>query len=276
MTEDRAPAVAPAPAVVNVNVNVPNMARMYDYALGGKDNFAVDREAVERLFAMSPENKYVPLANRSFLRRAVRYVAEQGVDQYLDLGAGLPSQGNVHEVAKRVRPEARVVYVDNDPVVTTHARALLASSDSTVTVVEEDVRNPGKVLADPEVLRLIDFSRPVAVLFVSLLHGVTDREDPAGIVRAFSERMTPGSYVIISHLTRDGQPPELVRAKEEVFARSNTVFCYRSRDEILSCFDGFELVEPGLTPVTAWRGDGSEPELDAAGAWWLGGVAIKR
>jgi SAM-dependent methyltransferase len=267
MTEARVPVV---------DTSVPNMARMYDYALGGKDNFAADREAVEKLFSMSPENKYVPLANRRFLGRAVRFVAEQGIDQYLDLGAGLPSQGNVHEVADLVRPGARVVYVDNDPVVTTHARALLALGHPTVAVVEEDVRFPDRILGNAEVQRLIDFTRPVAVLFVSLLHGITDAEDPAGIVRAFAERMAPGSYVIISHLTREGHAPEAIRAKEEVFARSNTVFRYRGWDEILGCFDGFDLVEPGLTPVTAWRGAGSEPELEAAGAWWLGGVAIKR
>ena len=267
MSEDRARAV--------VDVSVPNMARMYDYAIGGKDNYAADREAVERLFAMSPENRYVPLANRRFLGRAVRYVAESGIDQYLDLGAGLPSQGNVHEVAKAVDPGARTVYVDNDPVVTAHARALLVAGDPTVTIVEADVRDPARILADPEVLRVVDFSRPLAVLFVSLLHGVTDAEDPAALVRAFVDRLVPGSYVILSHLTREGQPPELVRAKEAVFARTDTVFRYRSRDEILAMFDGLELVEPGLTPVTSWRGTGTEPELDAAGAWWLGGVAVK-
>ncbi|NUR85501.1 MAG: hypothetical protein HOY71_15580, partial [Nonomuraea sp.] len=199
----------------------PNMARMYDYALGGKDNFVADREAVERLFSMSPENRYVPLANRRFLGRAVRHVARAGIRQYVDLGAGLPSQGNVHEVAKQVEPDAHVVYVDNDPVVAVHARALLATADNTVRVVQEDVRHPAKVLAHPELERLVDFAEPVCVLFVSLLHGITDAERPAEIVRAFTERLAPGSYLVLSHLTREGHPPELVRRKEEVFARSN-------------------------------------------------------
>lgn len=251
------------------------MARMYDYALGGKDNFAADREAVEKLFGMSPENRFVPLANRRFLGRAVKYVARQNVTQFVDLGAGLPSQGNVHEVAKQVRSDARVVYVDHDPVVAIHARVLLASDDPTVAVVQEDVRQPEKILAHPEVKRLIDFDEPVCVLFVSVLHGITEAEDPAGIVREFAERMAPGSYLILSHLTREGHPADLVRKKEEVFARSATPFSYRSRDEILRYFDGFELVEPGLTTVTEWRSDEVELGLEAAGAWWLGGVGHK-
>ena len=258
-----------------LHIDRPNMARMYDYALGGKNNFAADREAVERLFALSPENKYVPLANRRFLGRAVDFVARAGITQYLDLGAGLPSMGNVHEVAKAVHPDARVVYVDNDPVVATHARALLTSADATVRVVQEDVREPAKVLAHPDVTDLLDFRRPVAVLFVSVLHGITDAEDPAALVRAFGEVMAPGSCLILSHLTRDGHPASVVHAKEEVFARSNTVFRYRSREEITAYFDGFELVEPGLTPVTDWRSEPDGPELSEAGAWWLGGVARK-
>lgn len=265
--DDRAP--------LGVDTRQPNMARMYDYALGGKDNFAADREAVEKLFAMSPENKYVPLANRRFLGRAVRYAAENGVGQFLDLGAGLPSQGNVHEVVKEIRPDAPVVYVDYDPVVAVHARVLLASDDSTVAVVQEDVREPQKILAHDAVNRLIDFAKPVAVLFVSVLHGITDAEDPAGIVGAFADRMAPGSYLILSHLTREGHPAELVRKKEEVFARSRTPFSYRSRAEILRYFDGFAMVEPGLTTVTRWRAGEIEQDLEAAGAWWLGGVGRK-
>ncbi|GAA2044330.1 SAM-dependent methyltransferase [Catenulispora yoronensis] len=267
---------------VQLQTDRPNMARMYDYALGGKNNFAADRAAVERLFSLSPENKYVPLANRRFLGRAVDFAARQGITQYLDLGAGLPSMGNVHEVAKLVRPEARVAYVDNDPVVAAHARALLTSADATVRVVQEDVRDPAKVLGHPDVVQLIDFGRPVAVLLVSLLHGITDEEDPAGLVRAFTEVTAPGSYLILSHLTRDGHPADIVHSKEEVFARSNTVFRYRARAEIEAYFAGFDLVEPGLTPVTDWRSEGTEesaadadPDLAAAGSWWLGGVALK-
>jgi hypothetical protein len=258
-----------------VDVRVPNMARMYDYALGGKDNFAADREAVERLFTFAPENRDVPKANRRFLGRAVRFVAERGIRQFIDLGAGLPSQGNVHEVARQVRPDAHVVYVDDDPVVFVHAEALLAGAASTTTVVRADIRDPGSILEHPRVGTLIDFSEPVAVLFVSVLHGIADSDDPAGIVRAFAERMAPGSYLILSHLTREGHPPELVRRKEEIFARSDTPFIYRGRAEIMRYFDGFELVEPGLTPVTSWRSDDLDRRLHAAGLWWLGGVGRK-
>jgi S-adenosyl methyltransferase len=258
-----------------LDVRRPNMARMYDYALGGKDNFAADRAAVEKLFQMSPENRDVPRANRRFLHRAVRFAVGQGIGQFLDLGAGLPSQGNVHEVARQARPDAHIIYVDNDPVVVTHAKALLPIDDSTTAVVQGDIRDAGKVFADPDVGRLIDFSRPVATLFVSVLHGIPDNDDPWGIVQAFASRMAPGSYLILSHLTRDGHPADLVRQKEEVFAKSNTPFSYRSRADILRFFDGFELVEPGLTVVTRWRGDDLDEQMNAAGQWWLGGVGRK-
>jgi len=260
---------------MEVDTDKPNMARMYDYALGGKDNFAADREAVNRLFAFSPENKYVPKANRRFLGRAVRHVASQGVRQFIDLGAGLPSQGNVHEVAQQSVPDARVVYVDDDPVVLTHATALLATDRST-TVIQADIREPEKILAHERLRELIDLSQPTCVLFVSVLHGIPDKDDPAGIVQAFADHMVPGSHLILSHLTSEGHPPELVKQKEEVFAKSPTPFAYRTRAEILGYFDGFTLVDPGLTPVTSWRNDDLQSrEMTAAGAWWLGGVAHK-
>jgi hypothetical protein len=257
-----------------IDTRIPNMARMYDYALGGKDNFAADREAVEKLFSFSPENRDVPRANRRFLGRAVRFAAARGIHQFLDLGTGLPSQGHVHEVVSEIDPGAQVVYVDYDPVVVNHAKALLLDSDS-VTVVQADIRDPKGILSHPAATELIDFSRPVAVLFVSVLHGIPDRDDPAGIVRAFAGHITPGSYLILSHLTSEGHPPELVAQKEEIFARSNAPVSYRSRAEILRMFDGFELVEPGLTAVTQWRGNELDAKLDAAGQWWLGGVGRK-
>jgi S-adenosyl methyltransferase len=262
-------------APTGIDTRIPNMARMYDYALGGKDNFAADREAVEKLFSFSPENRDVPRANRRFLGRAVRFAAAQGVRQFLDLGTGLPSQGHVHEIVAEINPGAHVVYVDNDPVVVNHAQALLLDSDS-VTAVQADIRDPEGILTHPSVSGLIDFSQPVAVLFVAVLHGIPDRDDPAGIVRAFAGHLSPGSYLILSHLTSEGHPPELVAQKEEIFARSNAPVSYRSRAEILRMFDGFDLVEPGLTAVTQWRGDGWDRQLDAAGQWWLGGVGYRQ
>jgi hypothetical protein len=259
----------------DVDIRRPNMARMYDYALGGKDNFASDREAVENLFRLAPENAYVPKANRRFLGAAVRFAAEQGITQYIDLGAGLPSQGSTHEVARLVQPDARVVYVDSDPVVLAHARALLAGNDSGLAVIAEDIRDTGRILDHSHTKRLIDFSKPVAVLFVAVLHGIPDAGDPAGIVAEFVRRIAPGSYVILSHLTREGQPADIVAKKEEVWAKSATPMAYRSRDEILRFFDGLDLVEPGLATVTRWRQEPADAQLDAAGSWTLAGVGRK-
>ena len=259
----------------DIDIRRPNMARMYDYALGGKDNFASDREAVQNLFKLAPENAYVPRANRQFLGKAVRFAAEQGIGQFLDLGAGLPSQNSTHEVARRVQPDARVVYVDSDPVVLAHARALLAGNDPGLTVIGEDIRSTGQVLGDPQTRRLIDFSQPAAVLFVAVLHGIPDADDPAGIVAQYVRRLAPGSYVILSHLTREGHPADIVAKKEEVWAKSATPMAYRSRDEILRFFEGLDLVEPGLTTVTRWREESPDAQLDAAGTWTLAGVGRK-
>jgi hypothetical protein len=259
----------------DVDIFTPNMARMYDYALGGKDNFASDRAAVQNLFRLAPENAYVPKANRHFLGKAARFVAEQGITQFIDLGAGLPSQGSTHEVARQVQPGARVVYVDSDPVVLAHARALLAGHDANLAVVAEDIRDTARIFDHPRTRELIDFSRPVAVLFVAVLHGIPDADDPSGIVAEFVRRMAPGSYLILSHLTREGHPAEIVQAKEEVWAKSSTPMAYRSRTEILRFFHGLDLVEPGLTTVTRWREESPDAELDAAGAWTLAGVGRK-
>jgi SAM-dependent methyltransferase len=260
----------------DVDIRTPNMARMYDYALGGKDNFASDREAVQNLFRLAPENAYVPKANRQFLGKAVHFAAEQGIRQFLDLGAGLPSQGSTHEVARLVQPDAHVVYVDSDPVVLTHARALLAGDDAGLAVIAEDIRNTGAILEHPQTRRLIDFSQPAAVLFVAVLHGIPDADDPAGIVAEYARQLAPGSYVILSHLTREGHPADIVAQKEEVWAKSATPMAYRSRDGILRLFGGLDLVEPGLTTVTRWREESPDPQLDAAGSWTLAGVARKR
>ena len=246
------------PALLGFDTQLPNMARMYDYALGGKDNFAADREAVQELFSLSPENRHVPLANRRFLSRAVRFAVLQGVRQFLDLGTGLPSQGHVHEIVAETGSDAHVVYVDYDPVVVAHARALLRGSGQ-VAVVQADIRDPQGIPTDPAVTASIDFPQPVAVLFVSVLHGIPDQDDPAGIVGAFARHLAPGSYMILSHLTSEGHPPELVAQKEKVFARSSAPMSYRSRAEIMAMFDGFDLVEPGLTAVTRWRGIRSTP-----------------
>ncbi len=239
----------------------PSVARMYDYFLGGKDNFASDRKAAEEVGQVLPSVALVANSNRRFLQRAVRFAASNGADQFLDLGAGLPTQGNVHEVAQSVHPGARVVYVDNDPVVTSHGRALLTSDERTA-VVEADMREPESVLEDPDVRDLIDFDRPVAVLFVAVLHFVTDEEDPAGLVRRYRDRIPPGSHVILSHAAIEEQR-NLDVGDAYRSARTNVPFNARTRERVTSFLDGLEIVEPGVVPLHEWRPDAIEKPTNA-------------
>jgi hypothetical protein len=239
------------------DTTVPNVARMYDFMLGGKDNYASDREAVAKLVEMAPEAPARARLNRAFLRRAVRYVARQGVRQFLDVGAGLPTQENVHQVAQAVAPEARTVYVDNDPIVLAHARALLAD-DRQTTVVPGDVRDPAGILGDPTTVALLDLARPVCILLVAILHFVPDSDGPAQLVADFRDAVTPGSYLILSHASMDGAPPrEAVRTRdaEAVYDRATAPLIMRGPAQVARLLDGFSLVEPGLVHITAWRPD---------------------
>jgi S-adenosyl methyltransferase len=254
---------------------VPNVARMYDFMLGGKDNYASDRDAVGKLLAIAPETPRRAQSNRAFLGRAVRYVAGQGVRQFLDVGAGLPTQENVHQVARSVTPDARTVYVDNDPVVLAHARALLADGQQQTSVVPGDVRKPAGILGDPQIREMLDLSSPVCVLLVAILHFVQDSDRPASIVAAFRDAIPPGSYLILSHATRDGAPPQEVarrRDGEAVYARASAPLVLRDSGQVGQFLDGFSLVEPGLVHVTAWRPD--EPARGGYDAF-LGAVGRK-
>ncbi|WP_272499135.1 SAM-dependent methyltransferase [Actinomadura litoris] len=255
------------------DVDTPNAARMYDYYLGGKDNYPADREAAEKIMALGP-SRDICVANRRFLGRSVRLAAEHGIRQFLDLGTGLPTQDNVHEVAKSVVPDAHVVYVDYDPVVLTHARALRAIDDTT-TVVSKDIRRPGEILAHPDVRRLIDFSEPVAVMFVAILHCLTDDEDPWGVVREFTAPLAPGSHLIVSHLTDDAHPEEGAAARE-VYQGATAPLVHRSHAAISRFFTGFDLVEPGVTQVNEWRPDGEADRARPGGEWFYVGVGRKR
>ncbi|MER7548266.1 SAM-dependent methyltransferase [Spirillospora sp. NPDC127506] len=236
------------------DTSTPSPARMYDYFLGGKDNYAVDREAAEQVKAAVGEMlcHATVWENRRFLQRVVHYLAEAGIDQFIDLGTGLPTQGNVHEVAQEVIPEAHVVYVDNDPIVLAHGRALLATN-ATTTVITADAREPDTILDHPDLKALIDFSRPVAVLSIALFHFITDEHDPAGIVAAFRKRMAPGSYLALSHLTTDGTPAEELARVEEVYRRATSPIVFRPPERIAEYFAGFDMVEPGLTRPWKWR-----------------------
>ncbi|MQA87987.1 MAG: SAM-dependent methyltransferase [Streptosporangiales bacterium] len=248
---------------------------MYDYFLGGKDNYYGDREAADKIMAKAPDAPGACRANRAFLGRAVRFVACQGVQQFIDIGAGLPTQGNVHEVAHQVAPESRIVYVDNDPIVLAHGRALLPKDD-TIAIIDADMRQPHAILDHPATAKLIDFSQPLAVLFVAALHFVTDEEDPAGIIRAFGERMAPGSYLILSHDTTEGHAGELLELGKDVYRHATSPMNFRSREEILLFFGDFELVPPGVTPLNQWRPDNLAEANQPGAHWLLAGVGRRK
>jgi hypothetical protein len=256
--------------LLRFDTSVPNPARMYDYFLGGKDHFPADKAAADRLLAAVPQTRVGARENRAFLQRAVGFLAgEAGIRQFLDIGTGLPTQGNVHEIAQAVAPEARVVYVDNDPVVHAHANALL-SGDNTASLLE-DLRDPDEILADPETHRLIDFGQPVGVLLVAVLHFIRDEEDPAGILARLKAVMAPGSYLVLSHATGDLYPREVGAEATKAYDRASAPLVLRTRAEIERLLDGLELVEPGLVQLSHWRPDGDLP----SGRGLLGAVARK-
>jgi len=234
-----------------VDTSTPNVARVYDYLLGGKDNFAADRQFTAQLLAAYPIVEWIARQNRAFVGRAVRYCADQGVGQFLDVGSGLPTMDNVHEVARRVIPGAAVMYVDNDPVAFTHASALLATSDG-VAALWGDAREPDKILAEVSDRGLIDLNRPLVVLLTAILHFIPDEDDPAGIVKVFRDGMPSGSYLVLSHGTHDPVPAEPARASD-MFRGASSPLITRSRQDIAAMLAGLELVEPGLVAVTQWR-----------------------
>jgi hypothetical protein len=236
----------------------PNIARVYDALLGGKDNFAADRLIAARLAEVQPLIVAGVRSNRAFLRRAIGFLAEQGIAQFLDLGSGLPTGANVHEVAGRVNPEVRCVYVDVDSVVLVHARALLADSPRTI-VVEGDIREPKAILGHADVRAHLDFARPVGVVMCAVLHFVTPDEDTAGIVRTFADAMASGSALVISHVVYDGDDTVSAATREgaAIYSETTGPFVPRSREQVAAWFDGFTLVPPGLVDADAWRRTGN-------------------
>jgi hypothetical protein len=232
---------------------------MYDYFLGGSHNFAADRELAEQALSVFPDAPYVVRANRAFLRRAVTMLCGLGIDQFLDLGSGIPTVGNVHEVAHAANPAARIVYVDSDPVAAAHSAALLAD-EPLVHVLRADLRDPELVLREvAEADGQLDLSRPVAVLLVSVLPFIPDTDDPAGIVAAYRDGTVPGSYLAISHGTNDYQP-EVVGEVEGLYTRTTQPGVFRSREQILALMPGYELVPPGLVDAILWRPDPDEQQ----------------
>jgi hypothetical protein len=234
-----------------VDPDVPNAARMYDYYLGGSHNFAADRAAAERVKAAIPYAVDVARANRFFLHRAVRFCIGEGIDQFLDLGSGIPTVGNVHEIARDLGSPARVAYVDNEPVTVASAAALLAD-DPLATITMADIRDPDAVFDAPGVRDLLDLSRPVALLTVAVLPFVPDRDDPVGLAQRYRARLAPGSIHVLSHGTADHDPDE-VRALADVYRNTANPVTPRTRDEVAEILRGTELVEPGLVDATEWR-----------------------
>jgi hypothetical protein len=236
------------------DTSVAHQARVYDYLLGGKDNYAADRAAATAYLKIDPDLTFSASANRAFLGRAVRYLAaEAGIRQFLDIGTGIPTAGNTHQVAQSVAPESRVVYVDYDPVVLAHARALLTSHEAGATeYLDADLRDAGAVLA--QAAGLLDFTRPVAVTLVSVLHAIPDADDPHAIVAKLLDAVPSGSYLAVSHLGTDLLDPERQRELEGVTGRmSRQQYAYRSHDQVARFFAGTDLVEPGLVRVEQWR-----------------------
>ncbi len=250
---------------------------MYDYLLGGKDHFAIDRVAAERAMDAVPTLRAAARENRAFLGRAVRYlVGEAGIRQFLDVGTGLPSANNVHEVAQSIAPDCRVVYVDNDPLVLTHARALLTSKpEGRTAYIQAELRQPERILADPAIRETLDFSQPIALMLVSVLHFIPDGEDPAGSVRTLLGALPSGSYLVASHPSAEYDPEGMTRM-EQSFRQAGVVNQSRSADELAAlAFTGLELVEPGIVPVMDWRPEGSGPRPLPSEVGWNGGVGRK-
>ncbi|HZP52211.1 SAM-dependent methyltransferase [Actinocrinis sp.] len=245
----------PSWAPDEVDIERPAPARMYDYYLGGSHNFAADRELAEQAMAVWPDSPHIARANRAFLRRAIAFAVEQGVSQFLDLGAGIPTVGNTHEVAARLAPQARTVYVDNDLVAVAHSRSLLDGVANTM-VVHADLRDADIVLEQAR--GMLDFSRPVAVLMFAVLHFVPDEDDPAAVVDAYRRATVPGSLLALTHATDDFQP-ERLRDMENVYRSASAGLTGRSHAQITALLPGYELVPPGLVCMIHWR-----PDPDAA------------
>lgn len=267
-----------ASAWSRVDMSKPHPARTYDFWLGGKDNFVADREHAERVAGVFPSIRTAAIENRKFLGRAVRHLAEvQGIRQFLDIGTGLPTANNTHQVAQSVHPDARVVYVDNDPLVLAHARALLTSAtDAGVTAyIDADARQPETILRDPDLAATLDLARPVGLVMVAVLHFVTDDDVAYEVVQTFVDAIPSGSYVIMSHSTLDGYPPEKL-ADADAVIKAGPPLRMRSLPEFRRFFDGLDIIEPGIVSVVDWRpDDDSAPRPPLAEVAVYGGVARK-
>lgn len=260
-----------------IDTSVPNVARMYDYYTGGRENFRADRATADLLGKLVPGAKTAALDNRAFLHRAVRFLAEQGIGQFLDIGAGMPGMPgspSVLDTARLVSPGALVAYVDYDPVVVSHGSALLAKPDGAV-MVQGDVRRPAAILGHPAIAGHLDFARPVGLLLVSVLNFVSDDDDPAAIVAALRDALAPGSYLVIGHLTAEHVSPAVADSAVALFDQASSPIWPRTAEAIRGLFDGFDLVEPGLVPQHEWRPEGGQAPARET-TYCLGGAARRK
>ncbi|MBD0689421.1 SAM-dependent methyltransferase [Streptomyces sp. CBMA123] len=270
MWESGAPEVA-----ADLRPEIPHPARMYDYYLGGKDNFPADRAAAEKALAANPEFRATARANRGFLTRAVGCVAGLGIDQYLDIGTGIPTAGNTHEIAQAADPAARVVYVDNDPIVLSHARALMAGAGpGRTTVLQADLRDPAAVLDAVRAEGLLDFSRPVGLVLAAVLHFLRDEDEPYRAVATLLAALPSGSHLVLSHGTADFIPAAVRDRVTGVYDRATAPLVGRSREQVRAFFDGLELLDPGVVTVPLWR-PGAAPAPGAERVSMYGAVARK-
>lgn len=268
----------PSWAPPGIDLSVPSVSRVYDFFLGGSHNFEVDREAARHVLKSVPAMPKVGQANRAMMRRAVRYAAGRGIGQFLDIGSGIPTFGNVHEVVHGLDPRANVVYVDNDPVAVEHSKAVL-EGNAHAAIAAADLRAPRSVLDHPEVRRMLDLDRPVALLLVAVLHFLSESDDPYGVVATLRDALAPGSVLILTHATRTPSDrdldDEMVKGAE-VYRRTSTPLTLRSVPEVERFFTGFELLEPGLVPMPYWRPD-TPPgdDVDPAVLTGFAGVGLK-
>jgi O-methyltransferase involved in polyketide biosynthesis len=264
------PTSAPQPArsPIDLRTDVPHPARIYDYWLGGKDNFAADRQAAEAVIAVRPTVVRDIRANRDFLRRAVAWLASQaGIEQYLDIGTGIPTRPNVHEVAQAITPAARIVYVDNDPLVLSHARALLASSPQGATAyLDADLRNPEQIAA--QAAQTLDLTQPVALLLVGVLHLISEEEQPAAIITQLMKTLAPGSYLAVNAPASDVHTEEATEGARRLAQAGSTPVTRRSHEEVTAFFDGLDLIEPGVVQTHRWHPDPDFPTDDYEVSAW--------
>ncbi|RII08125.1 S-adenosyl methyltransferase [Streptomyces sp. YIM 130001] len=243
-----------------IDTTRPHPARIYDWLLGGKDNYLVDQEMAQKL---PPEARDNARRNRAFMHRAAAWLADRGIDQYLDIGTGIPTQPNLHQIVQRIAPASRVVYADNDPIVLRHAEALLVSTPEGATdYIQADVREPEAILERAR--EFMDFDRPVALSLIALLHFITDDEDPYGLTRTLVDALPPGSYLVLTHGTTD-EHPELAKGVQNTYKEGQVPLRMRSREEVLPFFEGLELADPGLVTATHWYRDEPAPQAELSG-----------